>query len=195
MKDLSLHVLDLARNCVDAGARTLDLTVREEDGLRTLILTDDGSGMPPELLSRASDPFATTRTTRKVGMGLALIRLAAEQTGGSLIIESRQSVGTRVTAVFHTDHIDCPPLGDMGEAVALIVQGSPWMEVCYTRAAAGGSVCFDTRQLRQILGPDISLALPEVALWIRDYISDLSALGRAQNPADAVLPMNEGETR
>lgn len=195
MKDLSLHVLDLARNCVDAGARTLDLTIREEDGLRTLILTDDGSGMPPELLSRASDPFATTRTTRKVGMGLALIRLAAEQTGGSLIIESRQSVGTRVTAVFHADHIDCPPLGDMGEAVALIVQGAPWMEVRYTRAAAGGSVCFDTGQLRKILGPDISLALPEVALWIRDYISDLSAPGRAQNPADAVLPMNEGETR
>ena len=100
-----------------------------------------------------TDPFTTTRTTRKVGLGLPLLRLAAEQTGGSLTIESAPGVGTTVTAVFHTGHIDCPPLGDMALTVALLVQGAPEVEVTYTRESGRGSFTFDTRQVRQILGP------------------------------------------
>lgn len=194
MKELALHVLDLAQNSVRAGARSLELTVREEGGLLKLTLTDDGGGMPPELLARVTDPFSTTRTTRKVGMGLALVRLAAEQTGGGLTITSRQGVGTQVTAVFHTDHIDCPPMGDLAEAVALIIQGAPGMEVRYAHTRAGASVLFDTREVRAALGPEVSLALPEVSLWIRDYLTQLAARGGAQHPADTAPPGNEGES-
>ena len=173
MKDLSLHVLDVARNSVSAGAKSLQLELIEADGMRTITLTDDGGGMPSGLLAAVTDPFTTTRTTRKVGLGLPLLRLAAEQTGGSLSVESRQGQGTKVTAVFDAAHIDCPPLGDMAGAVALIVQGAPHMEVRYVRTGQSGTVLFDTREMRSVLGPDVSLGEPEIIAWIQDYLNEL----------------------
>ena len=125
MKELSLHLLDIAQNSIAAGARHVDLTVEEAGDRITLTVADDGCGMSPEFLAQVTDPFTTTRTTRKVGLGLPLLRLAAEQTGGALEVESREGVGTTVTAVFHAGHIDCPPLGDMAATVALLAQGLP----------------------------------------------------------------------
>ena len=123
MKELSLHILDIAQNSISAGCTELELSLTEGDGQLTLIIRDNGRGMAPEFLASVTDPFTTTRTTRKVGLGLPLLRMAAEQTGGSLAIESTVGVGTTVTARFCTGHIDCPPLGDMAGTVALLVQG------------------------------------------------------------------------
>ena len=120
-----------------------------------------------------TDPFTTTRTTRKVGLGLPLLRMAAEQTGGSLAIESAVGVGTTVTARFCSGHIDCPPLGDMAGTVALLVQGAPEVNTVYTHATPRGSFTFDTREIRAVLGEDISLAEPEVAMWMRSYLEEL----------------------
>ena len=110
MKELSLHMLDIAQNSIAAGAGHMDLAVEETGGRIILTAADDGRGMPPELLATVADPFTTTRTTRKVGLGLPLLRMAAEMTGGHMDIESTLGVGTTVTAVFHAGHIDCPPL-------------------------------------------------------------------------------------
>ncbi len=173
MKDISLHILDIAQNSIAAGADTLTLDLKERDGLLTVVCTDNGRGMAPDFLAEVTDPFRTTRTTRKVGLGLPLLRLAAEQTGGSLAVESREGEGTRVTAVFRTGHIDCPPLEGMADTVSLLVQGAPGMRLVYTRATPAGALAFDTEEVRAVLGPDISLAEPEVALWIRAYIRDL----------------------
>lgn len=175
MKELSLHILDIAQNSISAGCTRLDLSLRENGDRLTLKIADDGRGMPPEFLARVTDPFTTTRTTRKVGLGLPLLRLAAEQTGGSLSIESTVGVGTTVTAVFDASHIDCPPLGDIALTVSLLVQGAPDVETTYAHSTPRGAFLFDTRTLRAVLGSEVSLAEPEVAVWMKDYIRELEA--------------------
>ena len=173
MKELSLHLLDIAQNSIAAGARHVDLGVEEGAGVLRLTVADDGRGMSPAFLAHVTDPFTTTRTTRKVGLGLPLLRLAAEQTGGELRVESQLGVGTTVTATFHTGHIDCPPLGDTASTVALLVQGLPGgMELTYTRKTERGEFRFDTAEIRAVLGPDVPLSEPEVAQWIRAYMAE-----------------------
>lgn len=173
MKELSLHLLDIAQNSISAGARHVDLRVEESGERLVLTVADDGRGMAPEFLAAVTDPFTTTRTTRKVGLGLPLLRLAAEQTGGSLAVESQEGKGTTVTAVFHTGHIDCPPLGDTAATVALLVQGLPeGTDLTYTRKTTHGSFAFDTAEVRAILGPDVPLSQPEVAQWVQGYLSE-----------------------
>ncbi len=136
--------------------------------------------MAPELLARVSDPFTTTRTTRAMGLGLPLLRLAAEQTGGSLSIESALGVGTAVTAVFVASHIDCPPVGDMAGTITLLIQGAPELELHYTHRRGDALARLDTKELRALLGPELSLAEPELVLWIRDYLQEQEALLQEQ---------------
>ena len=178
MKEIALYVLDIAQNSITAGAAHVDITLAEEDGDIAFTIADDGRGMSPQLLATVSDPFTTTRTTRKMGLGLPLLRLAAEQTGGSLTIESALGKGTTVTAVFVASHIDCPPLGDMAGTVTLLVQGAPELELIYTHRRGDRLSRLDTRELRAVLGPEVSLAEPEVSLWLRDYLQEQEALLR-----------------
>ena len=172
MKDLSLYLLDLSQNSVAAGATRLDLSLAEADGQLTAVLTDNGRGMSPAFLAAVCDPFTTTRTTRKVGMGLPLLRLAAEQTGGTLTIESTENVGTAVTVTFAVHHIDCPPLGDLPGTVAALIQGAPSLNVTLHRTGKQGSYTFSTDEIRQVLGEGVSLAEPEIYSWMRDYLAE-----------------------
>lgn len=173
MKELSLHILDIAQNSLTAGARLLTLSVEERQDLLTLVISDDGRGMSPGLLASAADPFTTTRTTRKVGMGLPLLLMAARLTGGDMRLESLPGEGTCVTARFRTDHIDCPPLGDMPSTISLLVQGLPEeTELTYTHRSPKGTFRFDSLEIRAVLGPEIPLSAPEVTLWIRDYVAE-----------------------
>ncbi len=178
MKEIALHALDIAQNSTAAHATRLDITLTESDGTLTLALADNGVGMSPQLLAQVSDPFTTTRTTRKMGLGLPLLRLAAEQTGGTLSIESTEGVGTTVTAVFLAGHIDCPPVGDMGTTITFLLQGTPDLHLCYRHRVGQRVFVLDTDQLHDQLGPDISLAEPEVILWIRDYLQEQELLLR-----------------
>ena len=173
MKEIALYVLDIAQNSITAGAAHVDITLAEEDGDIAFTIADDGRGMSPQLLATVSDPFTTTRTTRKMGLGLPLLRLAAEQTGGSLDIESTLGVGTTVRALFRGGHIDCPPVGDMAGTVTLLIQGAPELELSYVHRVGGAEFRLDTRQVRETLGEGISLAEPEVAVWMRGYLEDL----------------------
>ena len=176
MKELSLHILDSAQNSISAGAHALDLTLEEENSWLTVTVADDGRGMSPEFLATVTDPFTTTRTTRKVGLGLPLLRLAAEQTGGQMKVDSQLGKGTTVTAAFDTASIDCPPLGDMPGTISLLVQGAPeGLEITYTRSTPKGGFRFDTRQVREILGPDVPLNAPDVAMWVRDFVAENEA--------------------
>ena len=173
MKELSLHLLDVAKNSVAAGARHVEIELAEDgEGWLTIAIRDDGRGMDPEFLARVTDPFTTTRTTRKVGLGLPLYRLAAEQTGGSLDIQSEVGKGTAVTARFLRRHMDCPPLGDLAGTVALLIQGSPYIELTYHHTTPNGTAELSTAQLREILGDDVSLAEPEIFAWIQDYLTE-----------------------
>lgn len=177
MKDLSLNLLDIAENSVKAGATLTELHILEEGDTLTFRVADDGCGMTEEILKGVTDPFYTTRTTRKVGLGLPLLRMAAEMTGGRMEVQSRHrdayptDHGTQVTAVFHTDHIDCPPVGDLVATVTTLIQGHPDTDFHFLHAKDGKEVALDTRQLRQILG-EVSLAEYEVLQWISGYLSD-----------------------
>lgn len=178
MKELSLNLLDIAENSVKAGATLTRLLLTEQEGVLTFQVADDGCGMTEEAAKSVTDPFYTTRTTRPVGLGLPLLRLAAQQTGGALTVESRHKDthpadhGTTVTATFHTDHIDCPPLGDLVGTVVTLIQGHPDTDFLFVhRLSDGRTAQLDTRDLREILG-EVSLAEFEVLQWISGYLSD-----------------------
>ena len=177
MKDLSLNLLDIAENSTKAGATLTRLWLTQQGDVLTFQVLDDGCGMTEEILKGVTDPFYTTRTTRKVGMGLPLLRMAAEMTGGGMEVLSRHKDthpddhGTEVTAVFHTDHIDCPPGGDLVATVTTLIQGHPDTDFHFRHVMDGREVELDTRQLREILG-EVSLAEYEVLQWISGFLSE-----------------------
>ena len=177
MKELSLNVLDISQNSISAGATLVEILLTEdESGWLTLVIADNGKGMSRAFVERVTDPFCTTRTTRKVGMGLPLLKLAAEQADGELRIESVTQEenpaehGTTVTATFRTGSIDCTPLGDMVSTMCVIIQGHPEVDYVFRHTTPELEVTLDTRELREVLGPEISLAENEVIVWISDYL-------------------------
>ena len=173
MRELSLNILDIAQNSISAGASLIEIEVAEDTAKNELLIGiyDNGCGMTPEQVQSVLDPFYTTRTTRKVGMGIPLFKLAAEQTGGSLKIESEKGTGTRVHALFKTDSIDFTPLGDVASTVVVLVTMNTDRNFIYTRSLDGQSFALSTVELRDILG-EVPLSEPEVAQWMKDYINE-----------------------
>ncbi len=177
MKELSLNILDITENSVKAGATLTEIILDENDESLTLIIKDDGCGMNEETVKSVTDPFYTTRTTRKVGLGIPFLKLAAEQTGGSLKIESKVANGngdlhgTCVTAVFNKSHLDYTPLGDVTATVTTLVQGHPDTDFLFIHKKNGVEVSLDTRQLREIL-EGVPLDSYEVIKWIEEYLRE-----------------------
>lgn len=177
MKELSLNILDVAENSVKAGASLTEILITEENNKLTLQIKDDGCGMSSEVVKSVVDPFYTTRTTRKVGLGVPLLKLAAEQTGGSLEVESKTKQdfpsdhGTTVTAVFFKDHLDFTPLGDVISSITTLIQGHPETDFYFSHKNESHSVELDTRQLREVLG-DTPLNTYEVIKWTEEYLHE-----------------------
>ena len=177
MKELSLNILDITENSVKAGATLTEILLTEDDETLTVTIKDDGCGMDAETAKNAVDPFYTTRTTRKVGMGLPLFRLEAEQTGGSFSLTSRSreehpdSHGTEVTASFYKTHIDYTPLGDVISTVTTLVQGHPDTDFLFRHEKNGKEVLLDTRVLREALD-GVPLNSFEVILWIKESLEE-----------------------
>lgn len=177
MKDLSLYILDITMNSVRAKAAHISLSLVEKDHVLTLEIRDDGCGMTKEQVSHLSDPFFTTRKTRKVGLGVPFLRMLAEMTGGSVNITSKpesegEGHGTAVRAVFHTDHIDFIPLGDLVETLITLIQGSPDVDFRFLHKTDDREVRLDTAEIREILGGDIPLNSYEVLNFIKEYLTD-----------------------
>ncbi len=173
MRELSLNVLDIAQNSVSANASLIEIELIENSKTNDLLIGvyDNGKGMTPEQVESVRDPFFTTRTTRKVGMGIPLFKFAAEMTGGKLEIESEVGVGTRVRAQFKTDHLDFTPIGDMTSTMISLITMNLHIDFLYTRKLDDKAFTVDTRQLKEILG-DVPLNEPSIALWITDYINE-----------------------
>jgi anti-sigma regulatory factor (Ser/Thr protein kinase) len=149
MKEISLHVLDLIENSAAAGAARVEVTIEEDaagDRLRVTV-ADDGQGMAPEIASTVADPFTTTRTTRSVGLGLALLAGAAEQAGGSLSVKSEQGQGTTIAAEFELSSIDRAPLGRIEDTLAAAALVHPELEVGFTHRGPGGCYQLDLKAL------------------------------------------------
>jgi len=174
MPEISLNILDVAQNSVKAGAKLLVLKclIDTEKDTLTVIIDDDGCGMTKEQVESVTDPFFTTRTTRKVGLGVPFFKMAAESTGGSFDIVSEPGKGTCVTCVFILSSIDRMPLGDMVSTVHMLTTQSGRMDLVYTYGVDGKEFTMDTRQFREILGEEVSFSEPEVSEYIRDYIKE-----------------------
>ena len=127
--------------------------------------------------AQAADPFTTTRTTRTVGMGLPLFKMAAEQTGGTFSLVSQQAQregekhGTTVTATFDTAHVDCEPLGNIDETILTLMQGNPDLSLTYVYRTETGEQKLSTDEMREILGEDVPLNSPDVLAWARDFLN------------------------
>jgi len=177
MPEISLNILDVAQNSVKAGAKLVTLECLIDTGADTLtvIIDDDGCGMSKEQVEAVTDPFFTTRTTRKVGLGVPFFKMAAESTGGTFEILSEQGKGTKVTCVFILSSIDRMPLGDMVSTVHMLVTQNGNMDFVYRYSVDGTEFVLDTREMRAILGDDVSFMEPEVSEYIREYLKENTA--------------------
>ena len=173
MRELSLNVLDIAQNSIAAAATLIEIELKQSNEENSLLIGiyDNGKGMTPEQVLSVRDPFFTTRTTRKVGMGIPLFKMAAEMTGGELTIESQVGVGTKVRALFKTDSIDFTPVGDMCSTIVMLVTMNLHIDFVYKRKVDDREFTFDTRQIKEILG-DVPLNEPGITQWIKDYITE-----------------------
>lgn len=177
MKELALNILDIVENSVKAESTLTEIDIKETKEKLILSITDNGYGMTDEVIKTVTDPFYTTRTTRKVGMGLPLLKLEAEMTGGNLQIASKHissdpiNHGTKVSAVFYKNHIDYTPLGDVIETITTLIQGHPDTDFLFIHRSDEREVKIDTRALREVL-EGVPLNTYDVIKWIKDYLKE-----------------------
>ena len=173
MQELSLHVLDIAENSVAANASliTISVCINSKTKMLSVEITDNGKGMGEETVKKATDPFYTSRTTRRVGLGLSFLKQLAELTDGQFSLSSVLGKGTVVMAYFTLGHVNLLPLGDMAATITTLVQSNPNIDFVYTIMADDDCFTVDTRELRSILG-DVSLAEPQVAVFLREYVCE-----------------------
>jgi hypothetical protein len=176
MKDFALHILDIAENSVIAGASRIAISIelsRAEDRLNILI-KDNGRGMSRADAIVACDPFYTTRTTRKVGLGLSFLRQAVEEAAGAMSIDSEPGIGTQVSAFCRASHIDRKPVGDLAGAMVALIAGAPDIDISLECASDGELYRLDTAQLRHEL-VDVPLNSPDVLDLVRSDIAEGTA--------------------
>jgi sensor histidine kinase YesM len=173
MNELSLHILDIVQNSIKANAKLVEIIINEQDAKDkyTITIIDDGHGMDAKTLTEVSDPFFTTRTTRKVGMGTSLFKMAAELCEGSFAIESTVNVGTTVTASFVKSHIDRAPLGAIDETIVILMLNDSDIDIYYKHIVNSNEYIFDTREIRQVLD-GIPFTDYSVIEWVKNNIKD-----------------------
>jgi anti-sigma regulatory factor (Ser/Thr protein kinase) len=173
LEDLSLHILDIVENAISAKAKKIEISVVEEPGedRLTIKIKDDGMGMDQEVTQKAVDPFYTTRSSRRVGLGLSFMAQAAQEAGGSLRIESTLGKGTKVTATFQYHHIDRKPLGSMVETMMTLLMGNPELEILYTHQKEGKSYVLSSSLLKNHF-KDRPLVDPEVIQWMKTHLQE-----------------------
>jgi len=164
MEDLSLHILDIVENSTKAGATFIEIGLNEdrEKGLLEIVIKDNGPGMNKEMVDKVTDPFVTTRTTRRVGLGLSFFKQSAEEAGGHFSIQSEENQGTEVRASFQIGHIDRKPIGDIGSTMISLILGNPDIDFHFRSNLNGNEIEFDTREMREELGGNIAITDPAV---------------------------------
>ena len=174
MKELSLNILDITYNSVKAKADKIEIFVseKESENLVEITIRDNGCGMDEGVLNRVTDPFVTTRTTRKVGLGIPLFKQSAEDADGTFSIHSKVGEGTEVYASFRLDHLDRAPIGDMSSTLTSLIQANDRIHFVYTHTTDLGTFVLDTDELHAQLGDEIPLSEPAVLNWIGEYINE-----------------------
>ncbi len=176
LTEISLNVLDIAQNSISADASLITILVEtlSKEHLLKVQIRDNGRGMTKEVVNSVIDPFFTTRTTRSVGLGVPFFKQAAECTEGTFDLESMPGEGTDIQAVFHTDHIDCMPLGDINSTIHSLITMNTAIDFYYERKVDEKSFVLDTREVRQMLG-GIPFDVPDVSLFLKNYLEENEA--------------------
>ena len=171
MREISLHIIDIAENGIAADADLIKIKISESrlKNLLEINVSDNGKGIPPELINKVTDPFFTSRSTRRVGLGLSLFQEAAGRCGGEFILKSREGKGTEVSASFVLDHIDLAPLGDLAGSIICLIMGNPGVDFVYTHIYNQRSFTIDTRDIKKELD-GVPINRPEVLRYIEDMI-------------------------
>jgi len=180
LRELSLHILDIAENGVTADADFIEILVEEDHtmDLLTIKITDNGQGMPAEKIENISDPFVTTRTTRRVGLGLSLLAAAVERCEGRLTVQTEPGAGTQVGATFRHSHIDRAPVGDMAATITTLIMGNPQTDFVYTHIINGEEFTMDTRELKAEMGNHFltnPVVIHHLTASIRNSLGQLTA--------------------
>jgi hypothetical protein len=182
MKSLSLNILDIVQNSIRAQADEITIGVTESvnNDIYRISIIDNGKGIPAEIIDKVTDPFVTTRTTRKIGMGLPLLKYHAELTGGCLEIKSGVGEGTEVTATFSYSHLDRQPLGDMIGVLKILVAANSSIEFSYYHKTDKGEYSFNTRETKEILETNIlyeQSLLTDIGEMIGENLKEIGATG------------------
>jgi hypothetical protein len=173
LRELALHILDVARNSVEAGAATVSLTVAEDPAHDRLSVTiqDDGPGMTAEAAARALDAAFTSRQTRRWGLGLPLFRATCQRCEGDLSLTSQPGAGTTVVCSLRLNHVDRPPLGDIGAVLQCLLCEAASRHIRYRHLVGTASFELDSAQLQAELD-DVALTHPTVLDWVRRYVNE-----------------------
>ncbi len=172
MQELSLNILDIAQNSITARATLIEIALEvDENDLLTITIRDNGKGMDAQTVENVINPFYTSRTTRKVGLGVPFFKQAAESAGGSFEIKSQPGVGTVIKAVFDTNNIDYTPLGEVWDTVAILIQMNEDIDFVYSVEKGGNRFVCDTRELKQIM-EGMPLSDVSVVQWIKEFIRE-----------------------
>ncbi|MBP2645923.1 MAG: putative system histidine kinase [Firmicutes bacterium] len=173
MRELALHILDLVQNSIEAGASRVQLEIVEDVDSDTLLIrvTDNGRGMDAETRKKVTDPFVTSRTTRRVGLGLPLIDMSTKQCDGYLTIESEPGQGTTIEAVYRYSHLDRPPLGNIIETIKTLIIANPALDFIYRHTVNNNEFALSTQQIAGAL-EDMPLTHPDVIVWLDAFLSE-----------------------
>lgn len=171
MQDLSLHLLDIAENSIRAGASLIKIEVIEDLVRNELVLKveDNGKGMDQLMLEKVDNPFFTTRTTRRIGLGIPLLKQNCKLSNGDLVIRSQKGEGTQLIAVMQHDHIDRLPLGDLVGTLMILIGGNPKIDWVYHYSKGEQCTELDTRQIKEVL-QGVPINHPEILEWIKAYL-------------------------
>lgn len=173
MVDVSLHILDIVQNSIRAGARKIHIIIVEDirNDILKITVVDDGKGMDETMVSKVTDPFFTSRKTRKVGLGIPLLKQNAEMCKGGLSIQSKPGKGTTLEVRFQYSHMDRPPMGDIAGTMKILIAGNPEIEVEFEHKINNEGFRFTTKEIKQTLD-GIPISEPDVLNFIESMIND-----------------------
>jgi hypothetical protein len=171
LREISLHIIDIAENGIAADADLITIKISEStaNNLLEVTVADNGTGISPELIDKVTDPFFTTKKTRRIGLGLSLFKEAAERCGGEFSIRSEAGKGTKIFASFTLDHLDLAPIGDLAGSVMCLIMGNPGVDFVYEYEYNKKSFSLDTREIKKELD-GVPVNRPEVLRYISDMI-------------------------
>jgi len=174
MNELSLNILDIAQNSIAAEATLVEIDVEEDRGLDRIIIRvrDNGKGMSEDFQKAVENPFVTTRTTRKIGLGISFLKEAAEITGGAFELKSELGIGTTITATFVMSHIDRQPVGNLTETVITLVTLNTEIDFIVRYSVNENVFEFSTQEVKALLGEDTELSTPAVVVFLTDYVKE-----------------------